>query len=178
MDWSGICDTKVPSLDAQICTLVHCTFPAFTLSIATNGTGSGIVIPYPIGPTYSPGEIATLTAVPDSGSIFALWSGAAIGTGQALVLMNVDKSVTATFTLSHIPTPTPTPTATPTPPPSPTPSGTYYCINEWHWIYPPGNWNTDLWYGSDMPGQYPNGSPECNVYPYTGCITTFTYDCG
>ena len=56
--------------------------------------------------------------------------------------------------------------------------GSTYCINEWHWIYPPGYWDEDLWYGSETPGMYPNGSPECYVYPYIGCITTFTYDCG
>jgi Trypsin-like peptidase domain len=78
-----------------------------------------------------------------------------------------------THSQTGTPTPTPNPTATPTP------SGFTYCINEWHWIYPPGYWNTDLWYGSNTPGRYPfPGSPECDVYPYIGCIVTYTYNCG
>ena len=69
----------------------------------------------------------------------------------------------------------------PPPPPPPPPTGTSwtYCVNEWVWTYPPGNWNTAKWFGSNSPGQYPfpGKQPECNVYPYTGCIKTSTYAC-
>ena len=54
---------------------------------ATSGAGS-----YPIGAT------ATLTPTPNPGYVFASWSGDATGTSNPLsVLMNADKTVTATF---------------------------------------------------------------------------------
>ncbi len=58
-------------------------------------------------------------------------------------------------------------------------SSVKYCINEWDWIdYPPWDWDTSKWYGSNTVGQYPTGSPECAIYPFVaGCITTFTYSC-
>jgi hypothetical protein len=70
-------------------------------------------------------------------------------------------------------------TAGPSPTPTPTPSPSIqFCINTWYWIYPPGNWDTDHWSGSNSPGLYPYpGSPQCDIYPYVGCITTYTYAC-
>ncbi|HET9793928.1 MAG TPA: CARDB domain-containing protein [Thermoanaerobaculia bacterium] len=61
---------------------------------------------------------------------------------------------------------------------TPPPPQTYYCINEWKWIHPGDYWDTSTWYGSTSPGQYPNGNAACNVYPYVGCVTTYTYQCG
>jgi hypothetical protein len=59
--------------------------------------GAGTATASPPGPTYTPGTVVTLTAVPGSGSTFVGWSGDASGTGQATVTMNSNKSVTATF---------------------------------------------------------------------------------
>ena len=45
------------------------------------------------------GTTVTLTATPSSGSVFAGWLGACSGTGDCVVTMDDDKSVTATFNL-------------------------------------------------------------------------------
>jgi len=70
---------------------------SFTIEITTAGTGTGAVTASPPGPLYTNGAIVTLTAVPDSGSQFAGWSGDATGSANATVTMNASKAVTATF---------------------------------------------------------------------------------
>jgi alpha-tubulin suppressor-like RCC1 family protein/subtilase family serine protease len=75
------------------------------LTALKNGTGNGTVTSVPTGidcgidcdEAYSSGVIVTLTAVPDAMSLFAGWSGACSGTGDCVVTMNSDISVTATF---------------------------------------------------------------------------------
>jgi uncharacterized repeat protein (TIGR02543 family) len=67
---------------------------------------------------------AHLTAHGTTDAIFTGWGGDCTGTNPSCdVLMNADKSVSATFT-SPTPTPTPSPTPTPTPSPTPTPTPT------------------------------------------------------
>ena len=46
---------------------------------------------------YEPGELVTLTATPSASSWLAGWSGACGGTGDCAVLMDGDRSVTATI---------------------------------------------------------------------------------
>jgi len=78
-----------------------------SLTIIEEGTGSGMVTSSPAGiscgPTcsgsYIQGTSVTLTAAPSSGSVFAGWSGVCSGTGDCVVTMDSDKSVTATFNL-------------------------------------------------------------------------------
>ena len=80
----------------------------FTLSVTKAGTGSGTVISSPAGidcgttcsANFPSGQMVTLTASPASGSTFAGWSGACTGTGNCVVTMNSNISVTATFNAS------------------------------------------------------------------------------
>lgn len=78
----------------------------FTLTVTKAGTGSGTVTSSPAGincgtdcsESYTSGTTVRLTATAASGSIFTGWSGACTGTAATCdVLMNADKSVTATF---------------------------------------------------------------------------------
>ena len=84
----------------------------YTLTVATAGTGSGRVT----GPgidcgtdcseSYIAGSSVTLTAIPDSGSLFGGWAGACTGTAlQCDVVMEAARNVTATFILSDVPCP-------------------------------------------------------------------------
>lgn len=79
----------------------------YSLSITKTGTGAGTVTSSPAGincgsdcsESYNANTAVTLTALPDTNSTFAGWSGACTGTGTCNVTMNADKTVTATFTL-------------------------------------------------------------------------------
>jgi hypothetical protein len=77
------------------------------LTVTRTGSGSGTVSSSPAGincgvtcaHAYDVGTQVTLTATPDSGSTFAGWSGGGCsGTGQCVVTLNADTTVTATFT--------------------------------------------------------------------------------
>jgi|GEM_PF-608320 len=69
----------------------------YTLTTILNPSAGGTVTG---AGTYISGATATVTATPAAGYVFSGWSGAATGTsGTATVLMNANKSVTATFTL-------------------------------------------------------------------------------
>jgi len=79
----------------------------YSLTVAKAGTGSGTVSGTGIScdpdctETYAQGTQVTLTAAAASGSTFAGWSGGGCsGTGNCVVTMNANQSVTATFTLS------------------------------------------------------------------------------
>jgi uncharacterized repeat protein (TIGR02543 family) len=66
--------------------------------LTTSVSGSGSISLNPAGGTYQAGTSVTLTAVPAAGYIFQGWSGDAAGSAsQVTVVMNADKSVTATF---------------------------------------------------------------------------------
>ena len=68
-----------------------------TLAVAV--TGSGTVTKEPDKTSYDYGESVTLTATPSEGWTFSGWSGDLTGgTNPAILIMNGDKSVTATFT--------------------------------------------------------------------------------
>jgi uncharacterized repeat protein (TIGR02543 family) len=72
----------------------------YTLTTATNGTGQGTISASPAGPTYAAGATVTLTATAASGSAFAGWSGDGTGSTTRQVIMDGNKSVTATFNLT------------------------------------------------------------------------------
>ena len=99
--WSGLdaaeCATgSVAMTSDKSCTATF-TLNTHTLSLATDGTGSGSVNGAGI---YDFGETAIVTAPADAGSTFTSWSGldaAECATGS--VAMTSDKSCTATFTL-------------------------------------------------------------------------------
>lgn len=79
-----------------------------TLTVEKTGDGAGFVSddlgeiecgPFCVG-RYSLGTQLTLTAKPDSGSVFTGWSGACTGTDTCTVTLDAPKSVTADFSLS------------------------------------------------------------------------------
>ena len=79
----------------------------YTLAVNKAGTGSGTVAGGPIdcgaactAADLASGTTVTLTATPASGSTFAGWSGACVGTGSCVVSMTAARTVTATFDTS------------------------------------------------------------------------------
>ena len=78
--------------------------PSKTLN--TSKTGAGTISSSPSGincgslcsGTFTATTPVTLTAVPDTGSIFAGWGGACSGTGTCTVTLNSDATVSASFT--------------------------------------------------------------------------------
>ena len=80
----------------------------YSLNVTISGNGAGIVessnglihCPPSCSAGLEAGQVVTLTAIPDSGSTFAGWSGQAGcgGSGSCNVIMTSDQSVGATFT--------------------------------------------------------------------------------
>jgi hypothetical protein len=108
--WSGACSgTGACSVTMDAAKSVSANFTAnpgpFTLTVAKSGAGAGTVTSTPSGiscgttcsASFASGTVVSLTAVPDSGSTFAGWSGACSGTGACSVTMDAAKSVSATF---------------------------------------------------------------------------------
>jgi hypothetical protein len=107
-DWFG---TSIGEYSLGIqCLSGPCTpLPTHNLSVSKAGTGTGQVTSRPAGincgadcsEIYNHGTEVTLTATPDSGSIFSGWKGdGCSGIEQCVINMNDDKSITATFTPS------------------------------------------------------------------------------
>ncbi len=70
------------------------------LTLLIEGQGEVVLDPMPVGKTYDPNTVVTLTAVPDSGWFFAGWSGDLTGeTNPETITMDQAKDVTATFKL-------------------------------------------------------------------------------
>jgi len=73
--------------------------PLILHSLSLDVLGDGRVTRDPDVPDYPAGNPVVLTAVPDSGWIFAGWSGGATGTTNPLrVTMDADRVIGATFT--------------------------------------------------------------------------------
>ena len=69
-----------------------------TLTILVEGSGTVHVNPAPVGKTYDPGTVVTLTAIADSGWQFQEWSGDLSGTDNpATLTLDAHKTVTAKF---------------------------------------------------------------------------------
>ena len=108
--WSGAC-----SGTAATCTVAMSAARAVTAAFdapgarypltVTKAGNPGTVTSSPAGiscgstcsATYASGTAVTLTAAAASGSTFAGWSGACVGTGSCVVTMTAARSVTATF---------------------------------------------------------------------------------
>ncbi len=74
----------------------------YSLTVTKAGTGSGAVAQSPSGTVFSPGTLVTVTANPESGSVFFGWSGACSGTSSSCTLtMNGNRSVEASFKKSE-----------------------------------------------------------------------------
>ena len=67
----------------------------YTLTANKSGNGTGTISGN--SSSYLSGSTAVLTATPENGSTFTGWSGACTGTRTCTIVMNSDKSVTATF---------------------------------------------------------------------------------
>jgi len=74
----------------------------FALTMSITGAGSGVVSPTVGIHGYPAGAVVTLIATPNSGSTFDGWSGDA-DCADGSVTMTVNKTCTATFTLSATP---------------------------------------------------------------------------
>ncbi len=111
--WSGACSgTAACTVSMSSAQNVTATFSAtspsgttYTLRVTRAGSGSGAVSSSPSGlacgstcaADFQAGTSVTLTAVADSGSTFAGWSGACSGTAACTVSMSSAQNVTATF---------------------------------------------------------------------------------
>jgi hypothetical protein len=102
--WSG-CDshtatTCTVTVNADAAVTETETMITHTLTVATAGTGSGSVScdAGACASSYPEGTTVTLTATAASGSSFTGWSGGCSGTGDCVVALNADTTVTATFT--------------------------------------------------------------------------------
>jgi hypothetical protein len=113
--WTGDCsgtDPCVLTMDAD--KNVVATFALVddetqhTLAVSIDGTGVGTVTSNPDGIDVTSGDeavavdfaadsLVTLNPTPAAGSVFAGWNGDCTGTGACVVVMNEDRSVTATF---------------------------------------------------------------------------------
>jgi uncharacterized protein (TIGR02145 family) len=84
------------------------TQATYTLTVNTAGTGSGNVTRRIVGNTttatsFNAGTVVTLTAQPNTGSTFGGWAGGGCnGTGNCVVTMTQDVTVTANF-ITNIP---------------------------------------------------------------------------
>jgi hypothetical protein len=105
--WSGDCTgTGSCQVTMSAARDVTATFtPIHPLTVALAGAGTGTVTSSPAGISCPPdctedfeeGEVITLSAVADAGSVFTGWSGDCTGTGSCQVTMSAARSVTATF---------------------------------------------------------------------------------
>ena len=77
----------------------------FPLTVTVSGSDGGMITSSPFnidcqtscGSSEPSGTLVTLTATPDSGYLFAGWSGACSGTGSCVVTVSMAESVTASF---------------------------------------------------------------------------------
>ncbi len=96
---SGTATTCQVTMSAnQTVTATFVSTLSYSLTVSTAGTGTGTVAANPFATSYAPGTTVTLTAAPDSGSVFAGWNGACTGTTTCTVTMSANRAVGATFT--------------------------------------------------------------------------------
>ena len=105
--WDPVTGMGVPN--GQL--LYNAIYPptTYTLTVTKTGTGNGTITSLPAGingpgtATFAAGTVVTLTGAPQANSSFAGWLGAATGTGSASIIMNANKTVTATFNAINVP---------------------------------------------------------------------------
>ncbi len=108
--WSGDCTGTAYSTTVTMAANKSCTATfnqqGFTLSMIKSGLGTGVVTSSPSGincgtacsAVFPLGASVTLTAVPDSGSVFVRWGGICSGiTSSISVTMNANKICYAVF---------------------------------------------------------------------------------
>jgi uncharacterized repeat protein (TIGR02543 family) len=95
MTWGGV----YAGLQHYAVTVIR--LAAYTLTAAASPSAGGTIAKSPDQPSYAPGAIVTLSAVPSTGYTFTSWSGGTTGTVSPVdVTMTTDKTVTATFTIN------------------------------------------------------------------------------
>ncbi|PKL87322.1 MAG: hypothetical protein CVV23_15935, partial [Ignavibacteriae bacterium HGW-Ignavibacteriae-2] len=68
------------------------------LNVSITGEGTVSNDPAPVGKSYDPAQVITVTAVPDSGYVFSRWEGDLTGTqNPATITLNTSKSIQAVF---------------------------------------------------------------------------------
>ncbi|MEA2499657.1 MAG: large repetitive protein [Actinomycetota bacterium] len=104
---TGSCSVKLDSS-----TTVSATFlVGRALTVAKSGSGAGTVTSSPAGidcgvtceGAFTDGDSVTLTAVADPNSLFVGWTSGCEGTADCVLLMDQDRSATATFDLQTCP---------------------------------------------------------------------------
>jgi uncharacterized repeat protein (TIGR02543 family) len=103
---SGTSSTCTITIDANTSVTANFDKATYTLTVTISGTGSGTVTSSPAGincgldcsEAYVSGTSVTLTAVADSGSVFAGWGDRCSGTDTCTITINANTSVvTAKF---------------------------------------------------------------------------------
>ena len=100
-------DPNLINNSASVTTTINGT-QTFTLTVTESGAGTGTVVstnppdnimcPSTCSASFNAGTVVTLSATPNSGSLFAGWSGACTATsGTCMVTMSQAQSVTAMF---------------------------------------------------------------------------------
>jgi hypothetical protein len=93
----------------------------YEVTVAKSGTGSGTAMSSPNGincgtdcfESFPAGTVVTLTATPNTGSVFSGWSGGGCtGTSPCVTTGNTPVKITATFSLASQSSPTPPPPTT------------------------------------------------------------------
>lgn len=106
--WSGAITSREPRIsllmDADKSLVAHFEEKSYSLAVACNGGGKGVISIIPEGQSYPMGACVSLTAVPENGSLFSAWSGDINeSTATCTVVMDADKTLTATFALESFP---------------------------------------------------------------------------
>lgn len=95
-DLTGATNPASITMNANKSVTAHFSANTYTLTITTQGSGS--VTKNPDQPTYTYGQVVTLTAVPTAGWMLSTWSGDLSGSqNPQTITMNAHKTVTATF---------------------------------------------------------------------------------
>ena len=98
-DLSGLANPDSMVMDSNKTVTATFTEQPTQFALTTDVVGFGSVTLDPPGGVYDSSTVVTLTAVPDSGYVFAGWSGDLNGNANPdSVLMDTTKSVTAIFT--------------------------------------------------------------------------------
>ena len=80
-------------------TSINATFGINQYTLTTSATGLGTVAKEPDQSTYAPAQVVRVIPTPATGWRLSSWSGACSGSGECLVTMDGNKSVTANFTM-------------------------------------------------------------------------------
>jgi hypothetical protein len=107
--WSGDCagaGVCVVTMTSNANVTGTFTINTHTLSVATDGGGSGVINQTPAGSVFNYGTVITLTPAPNTGSAFTGWSSvpvsacASAGLGACVFTITADTQITGTFIIA------------------------------------------------------------------------------